>query len=490
MKYQFLIGAAMSGSGKTTLTMGLLRALRNRGLRVQPYKCGPDYIDPMFHEQAAGRKSINLDTYMSSEGHVRNIFLSYGKDADVCVAEGVMGLFDGYDRDAGSSAEVADVCALPVVLVVNARSVAYSVAATILGFKLFLEERLSAEQHRGGRVESAVDDQHPADRNTYLAGVVFNCVASENHYLFLRKACEDVGVRCLGYIPRNPRLSMPNRHLGLTISAREEMEQFISLAAEEVEKHIDMDALLDVCAKRDCGNSQDVGQLVFSTFGQVWPARRGKAERPTLAVARDEAFNFIYQANIDALAMFADICYFSPLNDKTLPVCDMLYLPGGYPELFAEQLEANTSIRQQIKAFAEAGGHIIAECGGFMYLCKDIDGREMCDVFHMKTTMHEARLHLGYRQIPTDAIRASGLAHNGSTLRGHEFHYSSLIDRMDTKDADADMTVICAQSSASGRPVSTPICRYKNVIGGYTHWYWAENGPAPLFAPFDTEKTP
>ena len=209
----FLIGAATSNSGKTTFTMGLLRALRDRGLKVQPYKCGPDYIDTMFHEMASGRESVNLDTYMASDEHVKEVFKRYGEDADVHIVEGVMGLFDGYDKSKGSSAEIAMLLDIPVILVVNAKSVAYSVAPLIYGFKHF-------------------------NPKLKIAGVVFNMVASENHYTFLKQACEDAGVPCLGYMLRNRDLIIPGRHLGLTIEAREETEELIRLAAKEVEAHV------------------------------------------------------------------------------------------------------------------------------------------------------------------------------------------------------------------------------------------------------------
>jgi len=217
----FLIGAATSNSGKTTFTMGLLRALRNRGYDVQPYKCGPDYIDTMFHHLASGNESINLDSFMSSQEHIRELFEAPQppKGESLQVVEGVMGLFDGYDKSRGSSAEIAMLLDIPVMLVVNAKSVAYSVAPLIHGFKTF-------------------------NPKLKLAGVVFNMVASENHYKFLKDACEDAGVECLGYMKKNPELNIPGRHLGLTISAKEDMEALINLAAEEVEAHVELDKLL------------------------------------------------------------------------------------------------------------------------------------------------------------------------------------------------------------------------------------------------------
>ncbi len=227
----FLIGATTSNSGKTTITMGLLRALSNRGLIVQPYKCGPDYIDTMFHKQASGRKSINLDTFMSSTCHIKELFELYSVGADIRIVEGVMGLYDGYDTWQGSSAEIAMLLDIPVILAINAKSVAYSVAPLIHGFHKFIPPKTP---------------QIPSPQPLNVAGVIFNQVASETHYQHLRKACEDGGVVCLGYLPHNPQLTVPSRHLGLTITEKENMESFINLAAQEAGKHINIDKLLEL----------------------------------------------------------------------------------------------------------------------------------------------------------------------------------------------------------------------------------------------------
>lgn len=215
---QLLIGAATSGSGKTTFTMGLLRALSRRGLIVQPFKCGPDYIDTQFHSIAAGRESVNLDTWMASPDHIREVFARYSADADVAVIEGVMGLFDGYDRMRGSSAEIAALLDVPVILVVNARSTAYSVAALLHGMKTFRPD-------------------------VKIAGVVFNLVASESHYSFLKAAADDAGVPSLGWIPRTDGIEVPSRHLGLTIGMEQEINKLADLAADLIEQHIDLDQL-------------------------------------------------------------------------------------------------------------------------------------------------------------------------------------------------------------------------------------------------------
>jgi len=182
----------------------------------------------------------------------------------------------------------------------------------------------------------------------------------------------------------------------------------------------------------------------------------------TIAVAHDEAFNFTYKANIDSLATLGEMVFFSPLNDDELPPCDLLYLPGGYPELFAERLSSNTSMLQSIKAFAEGDGNIFAECGGFMYLCHDIDGKPLCGVFPFHATMENARLHLGYRT----------MLWKGRRIRGHEFHYSEVV----TQELPDTVCAEQIQCSAKGTAVSTLLYRYRNVLAGYTHWYWAEEG--------------
>lgn len=218
---EFLIGATSSNSGKTTCCLGLMRAISDRGLDVQPFKVGPDYIDPMFHQIAARRASVNLDLFLSSTRHTSQCFHRYGASADVRVVEGVMGLFDGYDKQKGSSAELAIFLDLPVIMVVNAQSAAYSVAPLVYGFKHF-------------------------DPRLKLAGVIFNKVASDRHFQLLEQACNDTGTECFGYLARKTELQIPSRHLGLTISEREKTELLIRAAAEEVEKHVKIKRILDL----------------------------------------------------------------------------------------------------------------------------------------------------------------------------------------------------------------------------------------------------
>ena len=419
-----------SGSGKTTFTMGILRALQRQGLQVQPFKCGPDYIDTRFHAVAAGRESVNLDIWLSSESHVRDLYARYGRDAGACVVEGVMGLFDGFDRMRGSSAAIARLLDIPVVLVVGARSMAYTVAAQLHGMKSFL----------------------PGLR---IAGVVFNQVSSENHFRFLREACDDAGLRCFGWLPKAPGLEVPSRHLGLTLAARQDMETWIDRAADLVSANIDMAGLLEA---------------VNSPVPE--PAERPGERQGSLrtAVARDAAFNFTYRENIARLTLLGPVTFFSPLAGDPLPEADLVYLPGGYPELFAAELSSRSGLMAQIRDFAESGGRILAECGGMIYLSRAIEGVEggpfpMCGVLPFAATMAGARLHLGYRRI-VDAA--------GREWRGHEFHYS------DVTSPDA-LPSAAVQFNARGERVSTPLYRWKNVIAGYTHLYWGETGLMKLW---------
>lgn len=423
MKPQLLIGALHSGSGKTTFTMGILRALQRQGLQVQPFKCGPDYIDTRFHALAAGRESVNLDTWLASERHVRDLYARYGADAQVCVVEGVMGLFDGYDRMAGSSAAIARLLDIPVVLVVGARSMAYTVAAQLHGMKTFL----------------------PGLR---LAGVVFNQVSSENHFRFLAQACEDAGLRCFGWLPKVPDLEIPSRHLGLTLAAGDEMERWIDRAADLVTRCLDLPALLEA----------------VSVAAAEAPAEASAAPGTLrIAVARDAAFNFTYRENLSQLSQLGQVLYFSPLAGDPLPEADLVYLPGGYPELFAAELSSRRETMQQLRDYAESGGRILAECGGMIYLSKAIEGVEggpypLCGILPFSATMDGARLHLGYRRL-VDAA--------GRSWRGHEFHYSELV-------SPAALPSVAVQYNARGKQVPTPLYRFKNVIAGYTHLYWGE----------------
>ena len=428
VKPQFLIGAAASGSGKTTFTMGLLRVLKRRGIRVQPFKCGPDYIDGKFHAIAAEKESVNLDTWMASDIHVREVYSHYAKDSSACVVEGVMGLLDGYDRMRGSSAEIAAMLRLPVVVVLNARSSAYTVAAILYGLKNFIPE-------------------------VNVAGVVFNQVGSASHYSYLKEACADVGVACLGYLPKVSDIEIPSRHLGLTIGKENEIDTLSDRVADIIEQYVDVDRLLEISA---C-------PLEVNEEFKASVRSADRLNRRRIAIAQDAAFNFIYKENLDVLSCQADVVTFSPLAGDELPQADYVYLPGGYPEFFVGELRGNIKLGEQLREFAENGGRLFAECGGMMYLCRKMITREgdsypMAGVLPLECTLEKMRLHLGYRTAQ----------YRGMQLKGHEFHYSSVVQ------PDLLLSEVC-QLNAKGLAVDTPLYRYKNVIAGYTHWYWGEN---------------
>ncbi|MGG7665374.1 cobyrinate a,c-diamide synthase [Dyadobacter sp. BHUBP1] len=430
-KSSFLISAPSSNSGKTTLTLGLLRALRERGLGVQAFKCGPDYIDTIHHTAAAGRLGLNLDTFMASEAHMRGVYTHYASRADVSVTEGVMGLFDGADKMKGSSAEIAALLDIPVVLVINARSMAYSAAPLIYGLKNF----------------------YPGIR---VAGAIFNFVNTESHYRFLQDACADAGVEALGYLPKNEELHIPSRHLGLHISAETDYEQIIQRLAEIIPRTVNLDRLLELTAVGCSGENEPV----LNQENQ--PHLQDNSRDLRIAVAKDEAFSFLYHQNITCLRTFGEVQWFSPLNDKALPETDLVYLPGGYPELFAAQLAGNLSMLESIRQYCESGGLTYAECGGLMYLGREIvDSKgtafKMAGVLDLATTLQHAKVTLGYRAMHWDGLE----------IKGHEFHYSSL------KEPFAQAS-LAPMTNARGMPVDTQFFRMKNTFAGYTHFYWAD----------------
>ena len=417
MKKAFLIAAPTSGSGKTTIARGLMALLTSKGMKVQPFKCGPDYIDTKFHEAVCGRPSINLDTFMASPEHVRELFMHYGSGADVCIVEGMMGLFDGYDREKGSSYEIARVLDVPVVLVVDAKSAAYSMAALLSGFIHFRED-------------------------VRIAGVIFNKVGSEKHFSMLQQVCEDLGVECFGYLPKNPSLEQGSRYLGLDFSQQPESKVLMNL----LEEHVRWQELSKLFIPRLGTNDSQGGNNSFPRW-----------EQSVLLARNAESFSFLYQETLDR---FEKVRCFDPETEEPLfDGIDLLYLPGGYPEKHLEALVGNEACRKAIRDYAEQGGRVVAECGGMMYLCESIVTDEgefsMCGVLPYKISARKAdrKLSLGYRQFMLD----------GKEYRGHEFHYTQFVGEIPQS--------ITQVYNAKGEPVSTPVFRYKNVLASYTHLY-------------------
>lgn len=438
---QFQIAAPASGSGKTTVSRGLMALLAKKGLRVQPFKCGPDYIDTKYHAAVCGRPSINLDTFMASPEHVRRLYARYAADADVCVAEGMMGMYDGYDRDRGSSAEIASLLHLPVVLVVDAKSAAYSVAPLLWGFLNFRPD-------------------------VKIAGVIFNRVGSERHYEMLREVCRDLNIACLGYLPKHKDLELASRYLGLDFSRSDDTED-TDLLTDLLEKHVDWKLLLE------------------KTTSPLPEKPAEKTEKPgdlhILVARNEESFSFIYEEHLDVLRRLGRVSFFNPEQDLPIPSdTGLLYLPGGYPEKHPEVLARAGETLRSIRSYVEAGGRVLAECGGMIYLARSIeyasgetDGEDcreesLAGVFPFSISACKHRkLTLGYRRFD----------YNGQRLKGHEFHYTQI-----SKEPGDTLPPSVAQVyNAKGQEVDTPVFRYKNVIASYTHLYWGEIDLLELF---------
>ncbi|MBC7389037.1 MAG: cobyrinate a,c-diamide synthase [Opitutaceae bacterium] len=423
---QFLIAAPSSNSGKTTITLGLIKALSNRGMKVQAYKCGPDYIDPILHAKASGSPSINLDTFMCSEGHIQKLYAEYAQNAEVSVVEGVMGMFDGADKMKGSSAEIAQLLELPLILVINAKAMAYSAAPLIYGFKNFRPD-------------------------IKLLGVIFNQVKTESHYGFLKDACLEVGVEALGYMPPEKDIEIPGRHLGLSLSNEINFDKICNIIACSLEKTVNIDRLLELTTQS------------LAPFKNQKPVNSLK-KRYTIAVAQDEAFCFTYYENLKVLKSIGNLVFFSPLADKTIPDCDFLYLAGGYPELFLESLSSNSSMLQSIRRFCENNGKTYAECGGMMYLGQSITSQNaavfnMVGFLSLRTSMENPKLCLGYRSVTM----------NGRKMKGHEFHYSSSVE------LDNSGLMDCSVENARSITVDTRIYKKGKTVASYIHFYWGEN---------------
>lgn len=389
---RLIIAATQSGSGKTTIVSGLLAALKSRGLKVQSYKVGPDYIDPGFHEIASGRPAHNLDTWLVGREKLGEIFLSAYGAAEIAIIEGVMGLFDGGRGGVSSTAEIAKILNAPVVLVIDAKSMGTSAAAVALGFREF-------------------------DKSINLAGVILNRIGSDSHKKIICDALDSVGIKCFGAIKRNPEFVLPERHLGLVPTAENNFGNVIKNIGAAISTQIDLDALINLA------NSAPV----LSKPKKISPQISDREIK--IAVARDEAFNFYYEESLQELERInTKIIQFSPIHDKNLPEdIDGLIIGGGFPEMFAAKLERNKKMRQSIKMAAENFLPIFAECGGYMYLMEslaDFDGKifEMCGVIPRRAKMTDKLQMVGYvsAELTNDCV----IGKAGDKFHAHEFHFS------------------------------------------------------------------
>lgn len=395
-----LIAAPRSGSGKTMLTLGLLRAFRQRGLRILGTKCGPDYIDPAFHAAATGRTGLNLDSWAMPPALLRSLINAAAEDCDLILCEGLMGLFDGVPGEPGRSGSSADIAAAfgwPVVLILDVSGQSQSAAATALGCAS-LDPRLQ------------------------IAGVILNRVGSMRHQLFAAEAIEKIGIPVLGSLRKASEITLPERHLGLVQAGETaELDLILERLAGFIETQVDVDALLACAAP---------SRSEMSHYG---PALKPPGQK--VAIARDAAFSFLYPHLLQGWRdAGAELQFFSPLADEAPPPdCDICWLPGGYPELHAGRIAAATRFRDGMHRFAESTP-VYGECGGYMVLGAgliDAQGarHEMLGLLGLATSFEKRRLSLGYRQ--AELLADNPLGASGALLRGHEFHYATIAEKSD-----------------------------------------------------------
>jgi cobyrinic acid a,c-diamide synthase len=382
---RLVIAGTSSGAGKTTIATGLIAALKAKGHTPAPFKVGPDFIDPSYHGLAAGRPGRNLDAFLSGPELIAPLARHGSRGADIAVIEGVMGLFDGASGrgELASTAHVAKLLRAPVVLVVDAAAMARSVAAIVHGYRTF-------------------------DPEVDVAGVILNRVGSPGHVALLREALE--GTTVLGALPRDPGLGVPERHLGLVPVAERapRARAVIERLAASIAEHCDLEGLVAL-AKR-----------APRLDGPAWSPGEARP-RARVAIARGPAFSFHYEENLELLrGAGAELVEFDPLADERLPEADALILAGGFPEVFGEALSGNDGLKAGIASF---DGPVLAECGGLLYLARELDGRPMCGVIDATAEMTR-RLTLGYRQVTAVADHPVWPA--GTVARGHEFHYSTI----------------------------------------------------------------
>jgi len=394
-----VIAGVRSGVGKTTIATGIMGALTRRGYRVQPFKAGPDYIDPSYHQLACGVPSRNLDTWLIQHQSVVELYQRASAQGQISVVEGVMGVFDGHSSlsEEGSTAELAKLLNAPVILVADASKVARSVAAEVLGYQRF-------------------------DPDLRLAGVILNGVGGPRHLEFCQPQVEETtGLPVLGYLPRREELVQPERHMGLipTVEGTVVREWYDTLI-NQVEETIDLDRLVQLAATSSPPPAQPI---LYPTSPQ--------AKRAIIAIARDQAFSFYYQDSLDLLeAWGAELAPFSPLEDESLPRgAGGIYIGGGFPEMYARELSENRPMRRSVLQAAEQGLPIYAECGGLMYLGQSLSDLEgvhypMVGALPVQTSMVGRNLHLGYREV--ESCTDSPILRRGQRVRGHEFHWSVL----------------------------------------------------------------
>lgn len=400
---RIVIGGSKSGVGKTTVSLALMAAFNARNYNVQPFKVGPDYIDPGFHKLAADIPSYNLDSYFLSGQALRKRFLDKSETADISIIEGVMGLFDGKSREmTGSTAEIAKKLKAPVILVIDAAKMGQSGAALVYGYKNF-------------------------DQALNLKGVILNNVGSSRHYQILKDVLESdpVNVKLLGYLPRFEDLELPERHLGLVpVHESKQLKSYFNRLEDLAEEYFELDKIYELA-----GTGREV--IKPDLLNGFTPEFTGIK----LGIAYDQAFNFYYQSDLDLMEKLGvELVYFSPLEAEKVPEVDALYFGGGFPESFLSKLSANTSFKNSLKEKVLDGLPVYGECGGLMYFSnsiKDINGNtyQMTGLLDLEIEMTAKLQDLGYREV--EALKDNLLLKEGEKAKGHLFHYSQVTKKSD-----------------------------------------------------------
>ena len=430
---RLVIAATQSGSGKTTIVTGLLAALRERGMKVQSYKVGPDYIDPGYHELASGRPAHNLDTWLTPAELVPSLFAEESADADLAVVEGVMGLFDGGKSGVSSTAQIARLLQAPVLLVIDVKSMGVSAAAIAKGFREY-------------------------DSGVRVAGVILNRLGSETHEAMIREAMAGINMPVYGALRRDEELRMPERHLGLLPVQENEERQAIRKMGKAVGSQLAVEDILALAAAAP--------PLAAGNTGKGQEQRMPHCR---IGVARDEAFSFYYPTSLAVLQRLgAELVPFSPLHDKMLPNIDGLLIGGGFPEMFAAQLAANESLREAIRTQAAAGMPVYAECGGYMYLMEslqDFQGKThaMAGVFPGRAVMTGRLQMVGY--VTAELQQDTVIGRRGAHIKGHEFHFSM-------EEGERENRPFCFTKLRNGKQYKAGQT-VKNALGSYLHLHFA-----------------
>lgn len=440
---RIIIAGSNSGAGKTTIAMGLMLALKRMGLKVQPFKAGPDYIDPSYHTQMAGSTSANLDSWLIPEKILLELFQRRAEKADISVIEGVMGLYDGFqDGETGSTSHIAKILKCPVILIINAGSLSRSAGAIALGYKNF-------------------------DGKVNIAGVILNNIGSQNHYKNAKNSVEkNTDIPVLGFLPKDKNLKLPERHLGLIPSEENKLaENFKKTLLNYAKKYVDLNKIIRI--------SKTAGKLK-SPANSIFAQNKTRKDygKIKLGIAKDCAFNFYYDDNLYMLkSLGAKLYEFSPLESARLPEdLDGLYIGGGFPELFAERLSNNLKLKMEILKFAELGMPVYAECGGLMYLAEELfdfngKGHKMTGVFDFSVKMGNKLQALGYAEL--NVMRDNLLSKKGEKIKCHFFHWSYVDDIPGNNS-------FVYRTEKNGRTIYDGIAE-KNVFASYAHLHFGSD---------------